>query len=94
MAFDVSVTVSSVSTSGFTFTTDPGHVLYPATITFSANDAGSNQINFSIKVNGDFAGRLQQAGYYLGGSNLENNIWTHFEKNVKAMCAGKATGPS
>src|SRR5205823_14722774 len=62
---NISVTVSSVSPTSFTFTTDPGHVLYPASITFSAADAGNGQISFTIKVNGDFAGPVQELGYYF-----------------------------
>ena len=92
--FNVSVTVTSVSTTSFTFATDSGHVLYPATITFSTSDASPGQINFLIQVNGDFAGPLQRLGYYMGGYNLENNIWNHFEQNVQAACAGKPTGPT
>jgi RHS repeat-associated protein len=84
---NVSVTVASVSPNSFTFNTDPGHVLYPASITFSASDASNGQIDFSIQVNGDFSGKLAEAGYYTGGYNLENKIWTNFINNVKAACA-------
>jgi RHS repeat-associated protein len=88
---NVSVTVASVSPTSFTFNTDSGHVLYPASITFSATDAGNNQIGFLIQVNGDFSSRGSEIGYYAGGYNLENNIWNHFEQNVGAFCAGKPT---
>jgi hypothetical protein len=91
--FQVSVTVASASATGFTFNTDPGHVLYPATISFSAIDAGPGQINFSIQVNGDFSSIGAWAGYRVGGYNLEDNIWNHFITNVQRVCAGQPTGP-
>jgi RHS repeat-associated protein len=90
---NVSVTVASVSQSSFTLNTNPGHVLYPASISFSAGDAGSGQINFMIQVNGDFSGWEAEVGYYAGGNNLEDNIWNNFEKNVQASCAGQAARP-
>jgi len=83
----VSVTVSSVSPTSFTFDTNPGHVLYPASITFSAADAGSSQVNFSIQVNGDFANFLTGILYNdFGGQQLENNIWNNFLNNVQKSC--------
>lgn len=92
VAFNVSVTAASVSPSSFTFATNPGHVLYPATITFSASDVAPGQINFSIQVNGSFASSFDELLYYLGGNNLENNIWSNFVGNVQTACGG-STGP-
>jgi RHS repeat-associated protein len=91
VSFNVSVTVSSASPTSFSFTTNPGHVLYPASISFSAADAGPNQINFSINVAGNFAGIGAQVGYYAGGNNLENNIWNHLLSNVQRACSGQPT---
>ena len=88
---NVSVTVVSVSSTSFTFSTNQGHVLYPATITFSASDAGNQAVNFSIQVNGTFSGLGSEIGYYMGGNSLENGIWSHFEKNVQSVCAGTPT---
>lgn len=93
VSFNVSVTVTSVSATSFSFTTNAGHVLYPADISFSATDAGPGQVDFAVQVNGDFAGAGAAAGYYLGGNNLENHIWNHLVKNVQAACSGKPTGP-
>lgn len=38
--FDVAVKVSQVTSTGFSFVTLPGHVLYPATISFTASSPG------------------------------------------------------
>ena len=83
----VSVKVRSVSPTSFTFATNPGHIVYPASITFSAADAGSGQIQFSIQINGDFANLTANALYrYLGGQQLENNIWNNFLNNIQRVC--------
>jgi hypothetical protein len=88
------VTVASVSATSFSFTTNPGHVLYPANISFSATNVGPGQINFSINVNGNFASFLTRAAYYAGGNNLEDNIWNHMLGNVQRACSAppKTTG--
>jgi len=84
---NTSVTVQTMTTTSFTFATVPGHVLYPATITFAADNTPNGQVNFSIHVNGDFASLKNEALYYLGGNNLENQIWNHFISNVQKLCA-------
>lgn len=89
ISFNVSVTVQSVSTTSFTFVTNPGHVLDPATITFSGRDAGRGRIGFSINVNGEFASRLHQGMYYLGGDDLEDKIWNNLIDNVQRSCGSK-----
>jgi RHS repeat-associated protein len=87
----VSVTVSSVSSTSFTFDTNPGHVLYPASITFSAADSGTDNVDFSIQVNGDFANYADNILYNdLGGQQLENNIWNNFLNNVQRACTGNS----
>jgi len=84
---NTSVTVTSLTSTSFTFTTVPGHVLFPATITFAAMNAyvGSN-VNFSIKINGDFASATDEAKYYLGGSDFEDGIWSHLLNTAAADC--------
>jgi hypothetical protein len=84
--FNVAVQVSQVSPSSFTFTTLPGHVLYPATISFTASSSGAGYLNFVIDVNGSFANLGSAIGYYAGGSNLENHIWNHVLQQVQADC--------
>lgn len=85
---NVSVTVASVSSTSFTFAANPGHVLYPASISFSAVDSGDGQVSFSVQVNGDFANAADEALYYAGGSNLENQIWNNLKNNVQKLCNG------
>jgi hypothetical protein len=51
---NVSVTVSSASTTSFTFTTNPGHLFYPGTISFSAADTASG-VRFEITAKGQLA---------------------------------------
>jgi len=83
----VAVQVTAVSANSFTFTTLPGHVLYPATISFSATTGANGQVGFSIAVNGNFSSLLSGLLYYVGGSNLENNIWNNVLSNVRADCS-------
>jgi hypothetical protein len=84
--FNVAVQVSQVSPSSFTFTTLPGHVLYPATISFTASSSGAGYLNFVINVNGNFASVPYEIGYYAGGSSLEDHIWKHVLQQVQADC--------
>jgi RHS repeat-associated protein len=83
----VAVTVSAISSSGFTFTTLPGHVLFPATISFSATTGANGQLTFAVNVNGNFANSTSQALYNVGGSNLENKIWNNLLANVQTDCS-------
>jgi hypothetical protein len=85
-AFDVAVQVTQVSSTGFTFTTLPGHVLYPATISFTASSSGTGKLNFAINVNGKFANKEAEVGYYAAGKNLEDNIWNHVLAQVQSDC--------
>jgi len=84
---NVAVQVSSVSSTSFTFTTLPGHVLYPATISFSAATGSNGQLSFGINVSGNFSSPLSATLYYAGGYNLEDNIWNNVLANVKKDCA-------
>jgi hypothetical protein len=83
----VSVQVTAISATSFTFTTLPGHVLYPATISFSATNGANGQLTFGINVNGNFSNATSGALYNLGGSNLENNIWNNVLSNVQKDCS-------
>ena len=83
---NVSVTVSSVSSTSFSFVTNPGHVLNPASIAFSASNVGNGRVSFAVGVVGDFASSTAAAGYYAGGRNLEANIWNHLLKAVEDFC--------
>ena len=84
--FNVGVQVTQVSPTSFTFATLQGHVLYPATISFSASSSQAGRLGFSINVNGQFANLGAEIGYYAGGSDLENNIWKHVLQQVQADC--------
>ena len=61
--FNVAVQVTQINSTSFTFTTLPGHVLYPATISFSANSSQAGHLGFSINVNGQFANLGAEIGY-------------------------------
>ena len=80
-----SVTVSSASATSFTFTTNPGHVLYPGTISFTARDAGSGSINFRIRARGQPAGLAEAFGFQYFGS-FEDDIWHHLLGAVRESC--------
>lgn len=83
-----SVTATSVSASGFSFTTTDGHLLYPATISFNASaiEGGMGPLTFSINVGGNFASEAARFLYKLGGYNLEDQIWNNFMGNVSKAC--------
>src|SRR6266542_5944040 len=62
---NLSVTVQSMNSQSMTFTTNPGHLLYPASITFAAWPASPGSINFNINLEGTVASPVQ---FYLRGS--------------------------
>jgi hypothetical protein len=80
---NLSVTVQSMSPQSMTFTTNPGHLLYPARITFAASPASSGSINFNINLGGTIANPAQ---FYLGGSSFEDAQWNHFLGQVGSFC--------
>jgi hypothetical protein len=86
MTFDVAVQVTQLGATGFTFTTLPGHVLYPATISFAASSPGAGLLNFTINVNGMFANKEARVGFYAAGSSLEDKIWNHVLAQVQYDC--------
>jgi len=83
----ISVTVQNASTTSFTFRTNPGHVLYPGTISFSANDAGPGRVAASVTAKGNFADLKSQGFFeYLGGKEFENKVWNNFLDNLQRSC--------
>jgi hypothetical protein len=84
--FNVKVEVSQVNSTAFTFTTLPGDVLYPATISFTASSSGAGLLSFTINVNGSFANLGSEIDYYGGGSSLEDHIWNHVLAQVQSDC--------
>jgi hypothetical protein len=84
---NVAVQVTAVNVTNFTFTTLPGHVLYPAAISFSATAGANGQLTFGINVAGNFSSTTSGALYYAGGSSLENNIWNNVLANVGKACS-------
>jgi RHS repeat-associated protein len=79
----LSVNVASMNSQSMTFTTNPGHLLYPASITFSASPAAQGSINFNINLGGTIANRFE---FYLGGGNFEDAQWNHFLGQVGSYC--------
>lgn len=63
---NLSVNVQSMNAQSMTFTTTPGHLLCPASITFSASPASPGSINFNINLGGAVASPIQ---FYMGGSS-------------------------
>ncbi len=87
-ARNMSVTVTAASTMSFTFTTNPGHVFYPGTISFSANDTESG-VHFEIRLHGQLADRQARVGYVLGFGKFENDSWKHFLNLVRKSCGNE-----
>ena len=81
--FSLSVTVQSMNSQSMTFTTNPGHMLYPASITFAASPASPGSINFNINLGGTIANPNQ---FRFGGSNFEDAQWNHFLGQVGSFC--------
>lgn len=82
---NTSVTVTSVSANSFTFSTVPGHLLYPANITFSAQNAPGGGISFGIALGGALP--LQNLPpFLLDGSSFENKQWQNFLSRVETLC--------
>jgi RHS repeat-associated protein len=69
---NTSVTVTAESSTSMTFTTVPGHMFYPANITFSATNAGNGSISFNISIQGDFPNLKSWMEFQAGGSSFEN----------------------
>ena len=80
---NLSVNVQSMNSQSMTFTTNPGHLLYPASITFAASPSSLGSINFNINLGGTVASPAQ---FYFGGSNFEDAQWNHFLGKVSGFC--------
>lgn len=83
---NLSVTVQSMNSQSLTFTTNPGHLLYPASITFSASTGSGNSINFNIDLSGNFPNLFRHLEFDIGGGLFENAQWKNFLAQVKAFC--------
>ena len=51
--------------------------------------AGQSQIQFGIGIHGNFANLSWEAGYYLGGTLLEDAVWSNLMDNVATFCGSK-----
>jgi len=80
---DLSVNVQSMNSQSMTFTTNPGHLLYPASITFAASPASPGSINFNINLGGTVANPTE---FTFVGSAFEDAQWNHFLGKVVAFC--------
>ena len=79
----LSVTVQSMNSQSMTFTTNPGHLIYPGYITFSASPASAGSINFNINLGGTVANSME---FNFGGSAFEDAQWNHFLGQVSGFC--------
>jgi RHS repeat-associated protein len=79
----LSVTVDSMDAGHMTFTTNPGHLLYPAYITFSAGPASPGSINFYISLEGTVS---MPTLFEFGGGMFEDAQWNNFLAQVRAFC--------
>jgi RHS repeat-associated protein len=84
---DVSVTVQSASSSSLVFQSTPSHVLYPATVSFSASNIGNGQINFTTTVNATTNGALGTIEFYPFGMAGETATWNNLLANVGQFCS-------
>jgi hypothetical protein len=73
-----------MNAQSMTFTTNPGHLLYPANITFAASPASPGSINFNINLGGTVANPME---FRFGGSAFEDAQWNHFLGQVSAFCS-------
>jgi RHS repeat-associated protein len=84
---DVSVTVQSMTSNQLVFQSDPGHVLYPARVSFSASNAGNGSITFTTNVSGATNGLLGTLKFYPGGGRAgETSTWNNLLNNVAKFC--------
>jgi hypothetical protein len=74
-----------------TFTTNPGHLLYTASITFSASPDAQGSVNFNINLGGTIADPFE---FYLGGGDFEDAQWNHFLGQVGSLLQAAVTGIS
>ncbi len=79
----LSVNVQSMNSQSMTFTTNPGHLIYPGSITFAASPASPGSINFNINLGGTVT---SPAEFNFGGSAFEDAQWNHFLGQVSGFC--------
>ena len=79
----LSVNVAAMSSQSMTFTTNPGHLIYPGYITFAASLASAGAINFNINLGGTVA---NSAEFNFCGSAFEDAQWNHFLGQVSGFC--------
>jgi hypothetical protein len=79
---DLSVTVQSASSSSLVFQSTSSHVLYPATVSFSATDLGNGQISFTTSVNATTNGLLGTMEFFPFGMAGETATWNNLLNNV------------
>jgi hypothetical protein len=79
----LSVNVASMNSQSMTFTTNPGHLIYPGYITFAASSASAGAINFNINLGGTVT---NSAEFNFGGSAFEDAQWNHFLGQVSGFC--------
>lgn len=79
----LSVNVAAMNSQSMTFTTNPGHLIYPGYITFAASPASAGAINFNINLGGTIA---NSAEFNFGGSAFEDAQWNHFLGQVSGFC--------
>jgi hypothetical protein len=85
---DVSVNVQSMTSNQLVFTSNAGHVLYPATVSFSASNAGNGSITFTTNVNGATNGLFGTLKFYPGGGRAgETSTWNNLLNNVGKFCS-------
>ncbi len=79
----LSVNVAAMNSQSMTFTTNPGHLIYPGYITFAASAASAGAINFNINLGGTIA---NSAEFNFGGSAFEDAQWNRFLGQVSGFC--------
>ena len=81
----LTVIVHSMNSQSMTLTTTPGHLLYPAQITFAASrsPASPSAINFNIDVAGKVGNGFE---FSMGGSGFEDAQWNNFLGQVVGFC--------
>jgi hypothetical protein len=79
------VTVTSQSANGWTFTTDPSQHYIDGTVSFSSTSAGSGNVTFSIRANGNFS-NLFWAAFGPVIKAGENSTWSNMLGNVQGYC--------
>lgn len=79
---NLSVNVQSMNSQSMAFITNPGHLLYPASITFAASPASPGSINFNIDLGGTVANPMK---FRFGGTAFEDAQWNHFLGKVGVL---------